>query len=135
MKYFYRTVGITLAIFILLLVIARVALERGEVVELHTLDPQNERVVTELWVVDDAGLQYLRAGNPEDLWLARIRDNYSVELTRNGETRQYTAVVRVDKRDRINRLMAEKYTWGDSFRELLSGTRAHAVPVELHALD
>lgn len=135
MKYLYRIAGMALAIFLLLLIIARVALERGEVVQLHTLDPQNERVVTELWVVDDEGLQYLRAGNPEDLWLARIRDNYSVELTRKGETRQYKAVVRVDKRDRINRLMADKYSWGDRFRELLSGTRAHAVPVELHPLD
>src|SRR5690606_22451447 len=121
--------GIVLAIFISLLVIARIAQERVEVVELHTLDPQNEPVATRLWVVDDEGRQYLRAGNPEDIWLARLKDSFSVEMTRNGETREYTAVLREDKRDRINALMAQKYTWGDSFRALLSGPRDEAVPV------
>ena len=69
MKVFFWLVGIAFTGFLLLLIGARVATERVEVVELHTLDAQNERVVTRLWVVDDEGQQYLRAGNPEMIWL------------------------------------------------------------------
>ncbi len=134
MKVFFWLVGIAFTGFLLLLIGARVATERVEVVELHTLDAQNERVVTRLWVVDDEGLQYLRAGNPEMIWLARIKDNYAVELTRNGVSGHYRAEVREDKRTRINALMAEKYTWGDRFRRFLDGDRDHSVPVVLHPI-
>ncbi|MEQ8955874.1 MAG: hypothetical protein RL120_17205, partial [Gammaproteobacteria bacterium] len=112
-----------------------VASERVEVVELHTVDSQGEEVSTRLWVVDDGGFAYLRAGVSEGSgWYSRLQQNGDVALTRAGERRNYRTVLRPDKADVINRLMREKYTWGDWLIEVLIGGREGSMPVELHRL-
>lgn len=132
MKYVFWIVGVLITLFVLGLGIVQFASERVEVVELQTLDAQGELMVTRLWIVDDEGWQYLRSGNGTSQWFARIQENPSFEVTRNGETRIYTAELRRDKRDRINELMHEKYTWSDSIISLITGSENAAIPVELH---
>ncbi len=132
MKYVLWIVGVLITLFVLGLGIVQFASERVEVVELQTLDAQGEPMVTRLWIVDDEGWQYLRSGNGTSQWFVRIQENPSFEVTRNGETRIYTAELRRDKRDRINDLMHEKYTWSDSIISLITGSENAAIPVELH---
>jgi len=112
----------------------RLAAERVEVVQLHTLDAQGEEASTRLWIVDDAGFAYLRVGADGSGWFERLSANATIDLTRNGETRRYRPVLRRDKSARINALMRDKYTWGDEFIAVLTGGREGAIPIELHPL-
>ena len=128
-------VGGILILLVALLGVTQLASERVEVVDLHTMDDGGELVSTRLWLVDDEGYQYLRAGNPSSGWYSRIQANSDFELTRNGETLRYAAVDRLDKRARINQLMEEKYTWGDDFMSVVAGSRDGSIPVELHPLN
>ena len=132
MKILFWSAGILIGLFLLGLGVVQVASERVEVVEMHTIDHQGEPMVTRLWIVDDDGQQYLRSGNGTSLWFQRIQINPNFEVTRNGETKVYTAVLRPDKRDHINALMHQKYTWGDTLISLITGAQDAAIPVELH---
>lgn len=134
MKILFWSAGILIGLFLLGLGVVQVASERVEVVEMHTLDHQGEPMSTRLWIVDDDGQQYLRSGNGTSLWFERIQANPNFEVTRNGITEVYTAQLRRDKRDHINALMHEKYTWGDTLISLITGARDAAIPVELHPL-
>ena len=128
--------GVLLGLAVLLIALQVLASERVEVVELHTLDAAGEEVTTRLWVVDDAGYAYLRAGISEgNGWFSRLSQNNQVSVTRNEQRRRYRAVPRPDKGDIINRLMREKYSWGDALIEVMIGGREGSVPVELQPLD
>ena len=116
----------------LLLVLQTIASERIEVVELHTLDELGEEVTTRLWVVDDDGYQYLRVGATGSDWIARLQVNNEFDVTRNGRRYTYTAKLRGEKSLGINALMQEKYTWGDTFFAIMTGSREGSIPVELH---
>lgn len=134
MKYLRWGVASLIILVIVLLGIERLAAERVEVVELHTLDENGESMTTRLWIVDDEGYQYLRVGADGSGWFSRITDNDSIELTRNGETAAYTVELRPDKSERINALMQDKYTWGDTFIGIMLGSREGSVPIELHPI-
>ena len=62
-------------------------------------------------------------------------DNGQFSVQRNGETASYTLVQRPDKSEKINAMMQEKYTWGDSFFATVLGSRDGSIPLELHPLD
>lgn len=132
MKRLYWGAGVLIGVLLLGLGVVQIASERVEVVEVQTLDAQGEPAITRLWVVDDEGVQYLRSGNGASVWLQRIEENESFEVTRNGQTVVYSARLRHDKRDHINALMRQKYTWGDIVIGLMTGSRDAAIPVELH---
>ncbi len=134
MKYVYWTVGVLLGLVILLLGVERLAAERVEVVELHTVDETGESVITRLWIVDDEGYQYLRVGADGSGWFSRLEANEQIQVTRNGETATYTTALRPEKSDRINELMQAKYTWGDSVIGTLVGNRENSIPIELRPL-
>ena len=89
-------------------------------------------MTTRLWIVDDEGYQYLRVGADGSGWFSRITNNESIALTRNGQTATYTVALRPDKSERINALMQDKYTWGDTFIGIVVGSRDGSVPIELH---
>ena len=135
MKYIYWAVGVVILLLVGLIGLQIVASERVEVVELHTIDAEGEEQTTRLWIVDDEGYSYLRAGDDSSGWFSRLQANGEFELTRNGETRRYEAVLRHDKSALINQLMQEKYTWGDSVIGAMLGSRDNSIPVELHPLD
>ena len=88
-----------------------------------------------LVLVDDEGYQYLRVGSDGSGWFSRLQENGTIEVTRNGERRRYTTVLRQEKSARINQLMNDKYGWGDDFIALLVGSREGSIPVELHPID
>ena len=50
--------------------------------------------------------------------LIRAMANKSVTLTRDNTTKPVTLQQREDKRDIVNRLLNEKYTWGDDWVSL-----------------
>ena len=135
MKITYWLAGVLLVLTFILLGIPQIASERVEVVDLYTTDVDGEAVSTRLWIVDDGGYQYLRVGADGSGWFSRLQANGIFQVTRNGTTASYTAVLREDKSDAINQLMQAKYTWGDSVMAAMVGSREGAIPVELHPSD
>ena len=131
MKIFRWILGSVVGLVVLVFVLQLVASERVEVVELHTLDEQGEEVITRLWIVDHLGYQYLRVGADGSEWFSRIQANGEFEVTRNSRRYKYTAVLREEESERINRLMRDKYGWGDSLIEILVGGREASIPIEL----
>jgi hypothetical protein len=87
----------------------------GEVVKLDSVDASGAHHTTHLWVVDDGGFAWLRAGVPTSGWLVRIEANPDVTVERGGVSYPMKAVpVREPViRDRIHTLMREKYPWAD----------------------
>jgi hypothetical protein len=85
----------------------------GEVVVLTTYSKGGTPQQTKLWVVDDNRQVWLRAGQSDTEWFRRIGANPMVTLERDGRATEYRAVAIPKQRDRINRLMAERYGWAD----------------------
>ena len=134
MKTLYWTVGIFLGVLLAFGILQTAASERVEVVQLHTVDEAGETKTTRLWIVDDEGFAYLR-GDESSGWVSRIRSSEEFQLTRGGETASYTFRLRPDKVEKLNRLMQEKYTWGDTVIDALIGGRTEALAIELHPAE
>ena len=91
------------------------ASESGEVVTLTTRDAEGLPYDTRLWVVDYAGAQWVRTGNPDKYWYQRLLEEPRVALQRSGATKQYVAVPVPDP-DRaapVQAAFAEKYGTAD----------------------
>jgi hypothetical protein len=104
----------------------------GEVVTLHTHDGPKE-VATRLWVVEDGGFLYLRAGDPGSRWLRRIQTDPEIVVERDGVATRYRGVPVLDDPEqpaRIHALMREKYGFADRIVSVL-GDRSLSVPVRL----
>jgi len=119
-KLVLRIVGALLALVVVVFVAQYVASESGEVVTVHSVDADGAARETRVWVVDDAGSQWLRTGNTKSKWMARVNVHPEIEMTRKGETRSYLAVPVPEARARVNQLMAEKYGWADQVVALLA---------------
>ena len=132
MKYVLWAIGGIVGLGLAFFAMEKLASERIEVVELHTTDSEGAAQTTRLWIVDDEGYQYLRVGGNGSGWFSRILANGEIELSRNGDTARYTVVQRPEKSQRINDLMQQKYTWGDSFIAAVIGSREGSIPLELH---
>lgn len=135
MKIFGRVIAILLVAVASVAILERIAAERVEVVEMHAADSDGVVQTTRLWIVDDTGLQYLRVGQDGSGWFDRINSNDTISITRQETSAQYTTHLRPDKSERINYLMQEKYTWGDSFIAALVGSRENSIPIELHPVN
>ena len=133
MKYIGWVLGLILTLAIVFIGAERLASERVEVIELHTRNENNETMTTRLWVVDDEGFQYLRVGSDGSSWFNRLQESESFQITRDAQTDTYFAVLRPEKSERINRLMQEKYTWGDTLIAIMVGSRENSIPIELHS--
>jgi hypothetical protein len=107
----------------------------GEVVTLRTREGSAERR-THLWIVDDAGFAWLRAGEPTSGWLARIELNPDVVVERGGAAYHFHAVPVHDPvvRDRIHALMREKYPLADRFISAMRDPNG-SVPVKLEPVQ
>lgn len=123
-----RAIGILLLGIVALFVFAGEL--GGEVVTLRTADTVGVTHETSVWVVDDGGRQWLRAGSPKASWYQRILVKPEVELVRNEQTGRYTAVPVEGSRARINALMAERYGWADRVIGLVR-SRDGAVAIRL----
>ena len=105
-----RILGAALALGVGLFVLQIVASESGEVVVLRTF-AGGQAHETRVWIVDDRGVSWLRAGRPESAWYQRVRENPDIQVERGSELLEYHAfqVEGGPTVDRINALMAEKY--------------------------
>ncbi len=105
----------------------------GEVVTVTTTSEGGRRHETKLWIVEDHGQLWLRAGQPASEWLVRLQAEPRVTMTRNGEAREYRAVLVPKQRERINRLMAERYGWADALIGLVRD-EGETTPIRLDPL-
>ncbi len=126
-----KILGWAVALVVGVLVLQLVASESGEVVTLRTFGPDGA-AETRLWVAEDRGAAWLRAGHPGSSWYQRILANPDIEVERGGELSEYKAfpVEGGPARDRINDRMREKYGWADQVIDMMFG-RTDAVPIRL----
>ena len=130
MKYILWLVGIVLGLALIIGGLQIVASERVEVVQLHTINEAGEEVVTRLWVVDYDGHAYLRGDTDSD-WFKRLQTSERFTLIRGAVPNEFTHKVKNQNIDIVNKLMREKYTWGDQVVELAMGNRAGSNAIEL----
>lgn len=93
----------------------------GEVVTVRSTRADGSLKDTRLWVVDDGGETWLRAGVPTEPWLEHIGHHPRIQLVRGGTTKAFVAMaVRTDQaRDRVHALMAAKYGTADKIISLI----------------
>jgi hypothetical protein len=132
MRWVVRILGGLVLLAVVLIGLSFAASESGEVIVLktkteHATKPDHE---TRIWVVDDGGRQWVRAGQPQSSWLIAIQRDPLVEMVRGDHSAAYTAVPDVSARDRINALMAAKYGWADAYIDFLFG-HAKSTPIRL----
>jgi hypothetical protein len=130
MRIVLRVLALLVALGIVVIGLEMIAAESGEVVVLQTNDEAGKPKETRLWVVDEDGKQWLRAGNPQSSWLLDIQRDPIVQLERDGQRAIYTAVPEAAARERLNPLFAEKYGWADAYIGALFG-RDDATPIRL----
>ena len=108
----------------------------GEVVDIETIDANGGKHHTHLWVVDDGGYAWLRAGVPSSSWLLRIDGDPDVHVKRGGVDYHMRAVpVREPAvRDRIHALMREKYPFADRLISVMRDPNG-SVPVRLEPVQ
>ena len=128
-----RVLGLLAAAALALGIFYVVLAESGEVVVLETRDGAGAVHQTRLWVVDHGGFAWLRTGEARAPWLARLRANPEVVVTRQGERRAYRAVVVDDAetRERINALELQKYGWREEVLRIGGMDPAAATPIRL----
>jgi hypothetical protein len=107
------------------------ASESGEVVVLRTFvggAPQETRV----WIVDDRGVSWLRAGRPEAGWYQRVRQDPDIQIERGSELYEYRAfpVESGPSVDHVNMLMFQKYGWAEDYIGLFID-RSRSVAIRL----
>ena len=91
----------------------------GEVVVLSTMDAEGREFDTSLWIVEDGGGLWLRAGSTDSAWYQRLEQRPTVKLRRGSETGRYRAVPVPHKTERIVALMAYNYGAADRLTGLL----------------
>lgn len=107
-------------IAILLVVVASMLVEEGEVVTLETSDAFGQTYPTRLWIVELDGKLYVR-GPPERDWVQRLNLRPQVKLTRNGETGSFRAKLILDPAlaDAVHQAMVAKYGRADGLVDRL----------------
>jgi hypothetical protein len=111
-----------------------IASEAGdEIVVLRTFSEDGTPHETRVWIVDEAGIPWLRSG-PTSSWLQRITREPSVELVRDGEVLRFRAipVPGAAATARIHALMREKYGFADTWLSLII-SRSASVAIRLEA--
>ncbi len=110
-------------------------LASSDVAVLHTRDTEYQDSYTTLWVVEESRSLWIRAATPNRKWLAEVRPGTQIWLERDDFNSSYQATISRDKgiRERVDRMMREKYGLADRVRELVLGT--DTVPVMLVPLN
>jgi hypothetical protein len=106
----------------------------GEVVTVRSAAPDGGAKATRLWIVDDGGTLWLRAGVPSEAWLAHVDQTPTITLERGGTSTRIRAVPVRDSpaiRARIHGLMRARYGTVDAFISMLrDGERSVMVRLE-----
>lgn len=124
--------GVVLALVLFVASILLASELGSELVTLGTVAADGTTSETRLWVVDDGGSAWLRASVPESGWLLRLEANPAVIVERAGTATSFHAVPVSEPavRDRIHRLMREKYGWADRWISIIRDGSL-SVPVRL----
>jgi pyridoxamine 5'-phosphate oxidase-like protein len=108
----------------------------GEVVTVTTLDAGGTRHQTPVWIVDREGQPWLRAGNAESAWVARLRANPQIEIERNGSTTAYRASPAPEATAEVDALMRAKYGAKDVLVGwLMPGSRKSTLALRLEPVS
>jgi hypothetical protein len=133
--------GLVLRLFGLLLTIGfawwtiqMVAAESGEVVIVTTTDSEGRPHVTRLWIVEHAGVYWLRAGADMAGWYQRLSAAPEVVVERGEQSVSYLAEPQPWQSETINRLMAEKYGWAEWYISLVFN-RDRSIPIRLELAE
>lgn len=133
-----RIVKIVLVALVLLLVSAivlqTIASESGEVVVLGYTDAAGELHETRLWVVDHQGQSWLRSGQAQSGWAARLGGDAQVVVTRDGQASDYRVVAAPEMATLINELMLKKYGWREQVISAMFGSRDGSLPLRLEPM-
>lgn len=132
MKILLVLAGLTVATVVF---VTAFGIDEGEVVNLSTVDARGAQFETQLWIIEQDGHLYLRAGRPAARWLARLRAHPEVKIERGGTSSAYRAVPVDDPatRELVNRGMAEKYGQADRLIARLFD-HSRSVPIRLEPL-
>ncbi len=122
--------GILLAIPLLVFLVQGIAAESGEVVVLRTTHEAGSIRETRLWIVDDQGASWLRAGTAQAGWYRELAAAPDVEVVRGDLTLEVRGITELQARERVNELMRAKYGWADSYISWLVG-RDESVSIRL----
>lgn len=122
-------VGIAIALFVGTVALTATPLV-GEVVTLHTMTTDGNWEKTPLWIVDEGGHAYLRAGAAESGWVLRLRANPEARLERGGEVVSVRVIPDESAREIVNQRMAEAYGWADAFLSI-GGDSSLSLPLRL----
>ena len=129
-------IGIGIAIVLLFGTVALTTTPlAGEVVTLHTVGADGEWETTPLWVVDEGGYAYLRAGAADAGWVLRLQANPQARLERGGEIVPVRAILDESARDRVNQRMAEAYGWAEAFLGMIGGDSSVSLPLRLEVVE
>jgi hypothetical protein len=121
---------VAVGLFGLWFVVQMYASESGEVLVIHTVDEAGVPRDTRLWVVDEVGHAWIRAGTANAGWFRRLQAQPYTDMVRGDRSIAITAVPVPDAKERVNALMAEKYGWADQFIGFFF-SRDKAVPIRL----
>jgi hypothetical protein len=130
MKLVIRVFGLLLAVGFAWWAVQMVAAESGEVVIVTTTDSEGRPHETRLWIVDHAGVGWLRAGSDIAGWYQRLSAAPEVMVERGEQVGRYIAKPELWQRDTINGLMFEKYGWAEWYIALVFN-RDRAIPIRL----
>ena len=112
MRRLLKIAGILLGAALLLHGAAFLLVESGEVVVLRADSAQGHRLLVRLWVVDHDGRPWVGTANPSSTkWVAALRANPRIELTRGDSTDCRTAVLLEDQAlgAKLTQLVNAKY--------------------------
>lgn len=106
-----RSLGVVLAVLVVLALATYVAGEQTEVAVLRTVDANGATHETKLWVVDLDGTPWVRVARPRRAWYQRAKERPEVELVRDGVARPYRAIEINDPevRARVDAAFRAKY--------------------------
>jgi hypothetical protein len=121
---------IAIGLFVAWFALQSYASESGEVLVIHTVDEVGVPTDTRLWVVDEVGHAWIRAGSPTAGWFKRLQAQPYIEVIRDGRSLAVIAVPVPEAKERVNALMAEKYGWADKFIGFFF-SRDKATPIRL----
>ena len=124
-------IGLPLLFFILLYGASELG---GEVVTLQRTNSDGHSGNVRIWIVDLGDSSWIEHGDRQSYWITQLSESPRVTLTRNGKTLDYVGSADPDSHQLYHKLRREKYTWADSFIELMGGgggASCTSVPVRL----
>ena len=102
-------------------VLAALLIDQGELITIETVDGEGHSHETQLWVVEVDGTLFVRSGNPNTRWAARMQAHPEIELRRGESHVPARAEVIPDSRlrDRVAYAMNDKYGAADDLWALM----------------